>query len=173
MPDIQAISAMDRDRFTAALGPVFEHSPWIAERAWDARPFATPAALHAAMVAVLRAASPEKRLALIRAHPDLAGKAARAGTITAESQGEQGGAGLDRLSTEEFARFERLNAAYRERFGFPFVIAVRGLDKAQILDAFERRLGNDAAAEMDTALDQIAAIGRMRLDAMLGDAGRA
>lgn len=172
MLDLQAISAMDRETFAAALGPVFEHSPWIAERAWEARPFATPGALHAAMVAAIRAASPEERLALIRAHPDLAGKAARAGAITAESVGEQRGAGLDQLTEAEFARFDRLNHAYREKFGFPFVIAVRGLGKGQILDAFERRLGNDQAAEMDAALGQIAMIGRMRLDAMLGEAGR-
>ncbi len=170
MPDIQAISAMDRDGFTATLGPVFEHSPWIAERAWDARPFADPAALLAAMVAAIRAASPEERLALIRAHPDLAGKAARAGAITAELRGEQGGAGLDQLTEAEFARFDRLNHAYREKFGFPFVIAVRGLGKAQILDAFERRLGNDRATEMDTAVEQIAMIGRMRLEQLLGAA---
>ncbi len=172
MPDLQAISAMDRDNFTATLGPVFEHSPWVAGRAWESRPFATPDALHAAMVSAIRAASPEERLALIRAHPDLAGKAARAGAMTAESRGEQGGAGLDRLTEAEFARFDRLNHAYREKFGFPLVIAVRGLDKAQILDAFERRLGNDRAAEMDAAVEQIARIGRMRLDAMLDETGR-
>ena len=170
MPDLQAISAMDRDSFTATLGPVFEHSPWIAGRAWESRPFVTPDALLGAMVAAIRAASPEERLALIRAHPELAGKAARAGAITAESRGEQGGAGLEQLTEAELARFDRLNHAYREKFGFPFVIAVRGLDKAQILDAFERRLGNDGATEMDTAVEQIAKIGRLRLEQLLGAA---
>ena len=170
MPDLQAISAMDRDSFTATLGPVFEHSLWIAGRAWESRPFATPSALLGAMVAAIRAASPEERLALIRAHPELAGKAARAGAITAESRGEQGGAGLDQLTEAELARFDRLNHAYREKFGFPFVIAVRGLGKAQILDAFERRLRNNRATEMDTAVEQIAKIGRMRLDQLLGAA---
>jgi 2-oxo-4-hydroxy-4-carboxy-5-ureidoimidazoline decarboxylase len=162
--DIQAINRMDRERFVAALGPVFEHSPWIAERAWASRSFTSPEALHAAMVAVVRAATPEERLALLRAHPELAGKAARTGTMTTESVGEQGGAGLDRLAEEEFARFDRLNAAYRGKFGFPFIIAVRGRGRAEILAAFERRLDNDAGTETEAALQEIFAISRMRLE---------
>jgi len=164
MIDIQAVNRMDRDRFLAAFGPVFEHSPWVAERAWPSRPFADPAALHAAMVAAVRAATPEERLALLRAHPELAGAAARTGTMTADSVSEQGGAGLDRLAEEEAARFDRLNAAYRAKFGFPFIIAVRGRGREEILAAFERRLENDAATELETALQEVFAITRMRLE---------
>lgn len=164
MIDIQAVNRMDRDRFVAAFGPVFEHSPWVAERAWSSRPFADPAALHAAMVAAVRASAPEERLALLRAHPELAGSAARAGTMTADSVSEQGGAGLDRLAEDVAARFDRLNAAYRAKFGFPFIIAVRGRGRDEILAAFERRLENDAATELEAALQEVFAITRMRLE---------
>ena len=163
MLDIQAISAMDRGDFIAAIGPVFEHSPWIAERAWGARPFAGVAALHAALVAVIAAASPAEQLALLNAHPDRAGRAARAGEITAESRGEQGRAGLGQLTEADLARFDRLNRDYRARFGFPFIIAVQGRGKAEILQAFERRLSSDPGPEMETALEQVAEIGRLRL----------
>ena len=164
MLDIGAINRMDRERFVAATGHLFENSPWIAERAWPSRPFADPAAMHAAMVAVVRGATREEKLALLRAHPELAGKAARAGDMTADSVSEQGGAGLDRLSPEEFARFDRLNGAYREKFGFPFIIAVRGRGKDEILAAFEARLNNDPDAEIEAAIGEIATISRMRLD---------
>ena len=167
MLSLDEINALDQASFTARLGPVFEHSPWIAERAWASRPFVSIAALHAAMAAAIYAASPAEQLALLRSHPDLAGKAARGGALTAESAGEQRGAGLDQLTAEEFARFERLNAAYRERFGIPFIIAVRGRDRVEILTAFERRLGNDPAVEMDTARRQVAEIGRLRLEQLL------
>ena len=120
-----ALNALDRDAFVARFGPVFESSPWVAEAAWERRPFAGAADLHAAMVAAVDEAPLEKQLALIRAHPDLAGKAAIAGTLTAHSRDEQASAGLDRLTPEEHATFTRLNTAYRERFGFPFVICVR------------------------------------------------
>src|SRR5215470_11475441 len=125
-----ALNAMDREAFRAALGGIFEDSPWVAERAWDARPFANLAEVHAAMCAVVRRAPEAERLALLRAHPDLAGRAARARTMSAASIGEQAAAGLDRLDAAEFERFARLNATYRERFGFPFILAVRGRDAA-------------------------------------------
>ena len=164
LADINRMSAED---FRRALGGVFEHSPWIAERAWAARPFASLDALHAAMTRVVAEASRDERLALLRAHPDLAGRAARAGDLSAASRAEQAGAGLDRLSDEEYERFGRLNAGYREKFGFPFIIAVRQHDRAAILAAFERRLGHTVETEMEAALAQVFAITRLRLDALV------
>ncbi len=157
---------LDRAEFVAALGTIFEHSPWIAERAWESRPFSDPDDLMAAMLAVVEAASDEEKLALIRAHPDLAGKAARAGALTEHSTTEQAGAGLDRMSDEEFRRFHRLNDAYKARFGFPFVIAVRGHTRETILAAFEQRLENDQMAETAEALRNIGLIARFRLEDM-------
>jgi len=162
---IEALNRMDRETFRARLGDVFEDSPWVAERAWAARPFPTVEELHAAMRAVVTRASPGERLALLRAHPDLAGKAARAGAVSAASVSEQATAGLDRLTDDEFAGFERLNAAYRERFGFPFIIAVRRHDTLAILAAYERRLQNTREGEIDAALAQVFEITGMRLAA--------
>ncbi|NML26477.1 2-oxo-4-hydroxy-4-carboxy-5-ureidoimidazoline decarboxylase [Zoogloea dura] len=164
---LETLSAADRDGFVARLADIFEHSPWIPERAWAARPFASVDALHAAMLAVLDAASDEEKLGLIRAHPELAGKEAAAGTLTTASTGEQRGAGLDQCSAEELARLRRLNAQYRERFGFPFVIAVKGLSRYQIMDAVEARLARDRAGEFRTCLTEIGKIARFRLDALL------
>jgi 2-oxo-4-hydroxy-4-carboxy-5-ureidoimidazoline decarboxylase len=146
---------------------VFEHSAWIAERAWRLRPFASVDVLHGAMTRVVREASREERLALLRAHPDLAGRAARAGDLSAASRDEQASAGLDRLTEAEYERFGRLNAAYRDKFGFPFVIAVRTHDKAAILAAFERRLEHTLDQELEAALVQVATITRLRLDALV------
>lgn len=157
------INQMDRDRFVAAVGAVFEDSPWIAERAWDRRPFSSINSLLAAVMAVVDEADEEARLALIRAHPDLAGKAARAGALTEHSAREQGGAGLDRLSDEEYDRFQRLNETYKDRFGFPFIIAVREHTKESILAAFETRLGNGRADEIREALRNIRLIAKYRL----------
>lgn len=152
-----------RDTFVAHLGGVFEHSPWVAERAYDRRPFASRDALHAAMVAAVEDAGAARQLALLRAHPELAGRAAVRGEMTEHSTREQGGSGLLDCSPEEFARLQELNRAYGERFGFPFIIAVRGLDRAGILAAFERRLGNTRDAEMAEALRQIARITGLRI----------
>lgn len=163
------LNEASRDEFVAALGPVFEHSPWIAGEAWAARPFASVEDVFEAMTAAIAAADEDMKLALILAHPDLAGKAARAGTLTEHSTREQQGAGLDRLDDEEFDRFHRLNAAYRERFGFPFIVAVRLHTKDSILEAFERRLANDAPAEMEEALRNIGLIGRFRLFDLMRD----
>jgi 2-oxo-4-hydroxy-4-carboxy-5-ureidoimidazoline decarboxylase len=137
---------------------LFEHSPWVEARA-DARP--SSGDRHADLMAVVRDASPEEQLALIRAHPELAGKAAVA--LTEASAAEQASAGLDRLTQAEFDRFHALNAAYREKFGFPFIICVRLTDKAGILAAMERRLTNDRDSEIATALDEIGRIVRLRL----------
>lgn len=163
LPGVNRMSLPD---FRQALGGVFEHSPWIAERAWAARPFGSLEALHAAMVRVVRD-SREEQLALLRAHPDLAGRAARAGNVSAASLTEQSSAGLDRLTDEEYKRFGRLNASYREKFGFPFIIAVRTHDKAAVLAAFERRLGNTVAEEIEAALAEVFAITRFRLTALV------
>ena len=164
LPDVNQMSAPE---FRRALGSVFEHSPWIAERARAACPFASLEALHAAMVRVVRGASREEQLVLLRAHPDLAGRAARAGNLSAASLAEQSSAGLDRLTDEEHERFGRLNAGYREKFGFPFIIAVRKQDKTAILAAFERRLGNTVEEEIEAALAQVFDITRLRLDALV------
>ncbi len=162
-------NALDRTAFLAQAGPVFEHSPWVAERTWVARPFDGVAGLHHAMMQVVEAASADEQLALLRAHPDLAGKAARAGTLTADSTQEQAGVGLDRLSDDEYARFDRLNTAYRHTFGFPFIVAVKRHTKESILAAYETRLRNDRAAEIRTALVEVGLITRLRLDALFGD----
>ncbi|MCE1234796.1 MAG: 2-oxo-4-hydroxy-4-carboxy-5-ureidoimidazoline decarboxylase [Hyphomicrobiales bacterium] len=150
--------------FIARFGDVAEHSPWVAERAAAARPWPTREAMIAAFVAAIEAASVAERLALIRAHPDLAGKAARAGDMAADSKKEQAGAGLSALSDADFDRFTHLNAAYREKFGFPFILAVKGATKEVIFDAFEARLEYEPPSEFAEAIRQIGRIVRFRLE---------
>jgi 2-oxo-4-hydroxy-4-carboxy-5-ureidoimidazoline decarboxylase len=161
---LDELNRMEEDAFTAALADVFEHSPWVAQTAAAARPFASLEALYAAMAGAVHGANPERQMALIRAHPDLAGKAARGGDLTADSKLEQTSAGLDRLSEEEFAAFHRLNNAYRDKFGIPFIVCVRRHGKESILRQFELRLRNDAAAERSAALTEICRIAALRLD---------
>ncbi|MCW0001672.1 2-oxo-4-hydroxy-4-carboxy-5-ureidoimidazoline decarboxylase [Pararhizobium sp. YC-54] len=158
-----------RDEFVARFGGVFEHSPWVAERAFDANPqlVLTAGSVHAALVAPFRAASHAERLAVLRAHPDLAGKLAIAGGLTEDSKAEQAGAGLDRLSALEHARFTGLNTAYTDKFGFPFIIAVKGLNKDDILAAFERRIDNSPEEEFETASAQVEKIALLRLRSLL------
>lgn len=163
-----ALSTTSKADFVAALAGIFEHTPWIAEQAHAARPFVNVGSLHRAMVAALAAAPDEAKLALIRAHPELAGKEAAAGTMTAESVGEQASAGLDRCTRDELARLRELNARYRARHGFPFVIAVKGRSKNDILAALEARLRNESADEFQRCLDEIAKIARLRLAARFG-----
>ncbi len=160
---LASLNAAGRDVFVAACGHAFEHSPWVAERAWARRPFASVLQLHAAMCDVVQAATADEQLALIRAHPDLVGRLAREHRLTRESVAEQAAAGLDALPADEAAAFEKYNAAYRERFGFPFVICARQNRTDAILAAFPRRLANDRAAEIDAALGEIAQIARLRL----------
>ena len=150
--------------FTARLGGVAEHSPWIAERAAGARPFADRDGVVAAFAAALRGAARDERLAVLRAHPDLAGRAAVIGALTGTSAAEQAGAGLDRLTPEEFERFSALNAAYRERFGIPFIFAVKGATAAMILAAFEERRANGREVELGNATDHVCRIMRFRIE---------
>jgi len=157
------LNKLDRVEFTRVVGPVFEHSPWIAESTWPQRPFTTVERLHDALCKIVRAASPEQKLALIRAHPDLVGRAALAGTLTPESKGEQTSAGLNALSPGEIALFQKQNAAYRARFDFPFVICARLNQKDAILASFEKRLQNSPAQEIETALEEIFKIAELRL----------
>lgn len=161
---------LSREDFVSRFGGVFEHSPFIAERAYDAGGVTEPltaSTVHAALAAAFRAASREERLGVLRAHPDLAGRLAIAGELTEDSRKEQAGAGLDRLSPAEHARFTELNTAYVEKFGFPFIIAVKGLDKDDILSAFEKRIGNGRDEEFATATTQVERIALLRLTSML------
>jgi 2-oxo-4-hydroxy-4-carboxy-5-ureidoimidazoline decarboxylase len=160
---LEALNAASEAEFVAALGDTFEHSPWVAEAASSRRPFATLTALHEAMSSAVRAAPADTRLELIRAHPDLAGKAARAGTLTADSTNEQASVGLDRLTDVEFARFHKLNDAYKAKFGIPFIICVRRHSKDSVLTQFERRLAHGEADELGSALDEIFRIAALRL----------
>lgn len=162
-PTLAQINALDRPDFVAALGHLFEGPPWIVETAWDARPFATLDDLQSKLVAVMEAAPVERQVALIQAHPDLVGRAALAGTLTPASTGEQAAAGLDSLTSGEIATFTRLNAEYRERFGFPFVICARENKKDSILTGFAQRMSHTRDEEITTALGEIAKICRLRL----------
>jgi 2-oxo-4-hydroxy-4-carboxy-5-ureidoimidazoline decarboxylase len=161
------LNATDESAFVALLGDIYERAPWVAEKAWARRPFANVCALHEAMIAAVRAASADEQLALINDHPDLAGKAALAGTMTTDSKAEQASAGLDRLSAQEFAQFHRLNDAYRRKFAIPFIICVRRHSRDSILRQFERRLDHDQSAEREAALTEIFRITALRLDARL------
>lgn len=159
-----------RGDFIARFGGVFEHSPFIAERVYDEGLIFVPMTakgLHDAMVSVFRRASPAERLSVLRAHPDLAGRLAIAGELTEDSAREQAGAGLDRLSPPEHARFTELNSGYTGKFGFPFIIAVKGLTRDDILAAFEARVHNSVEAEFKTATAEVEKIAQLRLLALL------
>jgi 2-oxo-4-hydroxy-4-carboxy-5-ureidoimidazoline decarboxylase len=160
---IEQLNAADRAAFVAAVGFTFEHSPWVAEEAWSRRPFADVEELVTAMLEILDAAPEERRVAVITAHPDLGGRFARAGALAEASMREQIAAGLDVLAPEEIALFDELNAAYRSRFGFPFVICAREHTKPSILTELSRRLANDRATEIYSALREIGKIARLRL----------
>jgi 2-oxo-4-hydroxy-4-carboxy-5-ureidoimidazoline decarboxylase len=162
--DLNACSTAD---FVAQLANIFEYSPWIAEQAAAARPFAGVRPLFEAMKAAVDRAPAEARLALIKAHPDLADKTQRAAGLTAESNAEQNSVGLDRLSDAEYEAFERVNNAYRAKFGFPYIVCVRRHTKDSILRNFERRLPNDATAEVATSIAEISRIAALRLDQLV------
>ena len=161
---IAELNTADRQRFVETLGWVFEQSPWVAERVWEARPFADIDMLHRQMTSALSRATRDEQLAVLQAHPDLGTRA----KMSDASEGEQAGAGLDRLSRHDLERLQRLNSAYREKFGFPFLYAVKGSTPTQILDALERRLPREGDEEFGEALDQVARIAKFRLETILG-----
>jgi len=161
------LNACSKDDFVGALANIFEHSPWIAERAASVRPFARLNQLFAEMKAAVDHAPPELRLALIKAHPDLANKTQRAAGLTAESSAEQDSVGLDRLSDAEYEAFERVNNAYRAKFGFPYIVCVRRHTRDSILRDFEKRLPNDAKTEMQKSVEEICRIAALRLDQLV------
>jgi 2-oxo-4-hydroxy-4-carboxy-5-ureidoimidazoline decarboxylase len=161
---LDTLNSADRATFMAALGEVMELAPWVADEAYARRPFASIAALYQTMTDAVRDAGDARQRALIDGHPDLAGKAARAGKLTADSTAEQAAAGLDRLTEDEFATFHRLNDAYRAKFGMPFIVCVRRHGKESILRQFEKRVQNDAASEQTAALGEIFRIAALRLD---------
>ena len=161
------LNRLDQAQFVAALAGIYEHSPWVPERAWSRRPFVDINDLHAALAAVVAAAEKDEQLALIRAHPELAGKAMTDGSLTADSTAEQSRAGLMHCSPAELARLRELNARYNANFGFPFILAVKGYDRAGVMAEFARRVDNDAAEEFAENLRQIDKIARLRLDAVI------
>ena len=164
---IQQVNNSDLARFVELLGDIFEHSPWVAERAYLLQPFASRDELHRVMVKAVRQASRDERLKLLRQHPELAGREAAQDTLTKASKSEQAGAGLDHCSEDELKRLKHLNQAYYTRFKFPFIIAVTGLDKHQIMAAMERRLENDADSEFATALGEVEKIALIRLEKLI------
>jgi 2-oxo-4-hydroxy-4-carboxy-5-ureidoimidazoline decarboxylase len=164
---LERINAMTPQAFLGALGGVFEHSPWIAEGAFVARPFLNVTALHEAMTNTVKRGSRERQLELLNAHPELAGQEAQAGALTSNSAAEQASVGLNALSREEIQSLARRNREYREKFGFPFIIAVRRHNKASIFREIERRLGNDTETELNACLEQVFLITRLRLEALL------
>ena len=167
MPTLAELNSFDRAAFTAALGHLFEHSPCVADETWPQRPFRDAAQLHSALCTTMRASPRDKQLALIRAHPDLAGRLAQQNKLTAESTREQASAGLDRITDVEFAEFQKNNAAYFARFGFPFIICARLNHRATILAAMQSRVNSPPDDEFATALGEIEKIARLRLDDLL------
>jgi 2-oxo-4-hydroxy-4-carboxy-5-ureidoimidazoline decarboxylase len=166
-PDMAAINSLDRATFVHKFGGIFENSPWVAEKAWSKRPFASVDELHAAMVNVVKYAPLPDQLALLKSHPDLAGKEAAEGAMNASSTSEQASAGLNALSKAELALISDLNAAYKQKFGFPFIIAVKLHTKEGIFFEFRRRLQNDTATEFENNLRSVFVITRLRLEKLL------
>jgi len=163
---LDQLNQLDPRAFVATLGGIYEHSPWVAEGAWGRRPFASVDALHAAMSAAVAEAGEAQQLALIRAHPELAGKAMVRNEMTADSTSEQSGAGLTQCTPEELARLNDLNTRYNAKFGFPFILAVKGYDRGGVIAEFARRLDNDRATEFAGSLRQIDRIAGLRLGAL-------
>lgn len=161
--DLEAINAMDQATFVETFGDIFENSPWVAEQGWEARPFDSIDDVHQEMFAVIAAATPEEQVTFLNQHPELAGKEAQAGTMTESSVAEQASAGLNALSAEEMATLAAGNAAYREKFGFPFMIFVRGHTKEGIFFYLDRRVANDPDVELNNALTQVYGITRSRV----------
>jgi 2-oxo-4-hydroxy-4-carboxy-5-ureidoimidazoline decarboxylase len=167
--ELAVVNARGEREFVALLGGVFEHSPWVAERAWKKKPFHSVDALHQAMMHVVTQAKTDEQLALVRAHPELAGAEAKEGTLTVDSSSEQGRLGFTRLSSEEVSHMAKLNRGYRERHGFPCIVALRlHATRDSVLSEMDRRVANDSETELKLALEQIGHITRGRLDKILG-----
>jgi OHCU decarboxylase len=165
---LEELSSLGKSEFVARLGGVFEHSPWVARRAWRKRPFRSLEALHAAMMQALAEAKREEQLALVRAHPELAGAEAKQGVLTVDSSSEQGRLGFLQLTREQFEAMERLNRRYRERHGFPCVVALRlHATRASVIAEMDRRAGNDSTTELKNAFEQIGHITRGRLEKII------
>jgi OHCU decarboxylase len=164
--DVSAVNQLNRPQFVKLFGGIFEHSPWVAEKAWERGPFADAAHLHAKMVQAMHAAPRAKKLALLRAHPELAGKAMVANVLTADSLNEQTRSGLTQCSAEEFAQLQQLNRDYNAKFGWPFILAVKQLDRATIIRTFAERINNNAEDEFAECLRNIGVITGFRLAAM-------
>jgi 2-oxo-4-hydroxy-4-carboxy-5-ureidoimidazoline decarboxylase len=167
MPSLAEINLLDRAAFTATLGHLFEHSPWVADETWPKRPFHDTAQLHAELCVTMRAAQHDHQLALIRAHPDLTSRLAQQKKLTAESAHDQASAGLNHLTSAELAEFQKLNDAYRARFGFPFIICARLSHRTAILAAMRSRLANAPEIEFQAALGEIEKIAQLRLKDLL------
>jgi 2-oxo-4-hydroxy-4-carboxy-5-ureidoimidazoline decarboxylase len=166
---IDEINQSSLARFVELLGAVFEHSPWVAKLAYPEKPFASRNQLHQVMTAAVRHAPEVQRMTLLCHHPELAGREADAGTLTDDSKREQAGAGLDQCSSDELLTIKSLNQAYLEKFGFPFIIAVTGLDRFQVIAAMQTRLGNTAELEFDTAIGEVEKIARIRINALIDE----
>ncbi len=164
---LERLNVMPADVFVETLASIFEHSPWVAEAVAGQRPFASISALHAAMSEAVGSADAARQLTLINAHPELAGKAAMRGELTAASADEQSGAGLDQCTAEEFNTLQQLNSAYREKFGFPFIFAVRGYDRREVMTRFTARIACSRVEELRANLQQIDRIARFRLDELI------
>jgi 2-oxo-4-hydroxy-4-carboxy-5-ureidoimidazoline decarboxylase len=170
--ELAELNGAPREAFVAVLGGVFENAPWVAERAWSRRPFATVADLHRALMMMVTSAGEAEQIDFIRGHPELGSEPARRSAMTIASQQEQGGLDLDRLDEAEFKRFERFNARYRQRFGMPFIVCVRRHTRASILSEFARRLANGVEAERAAALDEVGHITRLRLIELVEGPGK-
>ena len=166
---IDEINHSDPTHFVELLGAIFEHSPWVAELIYPQRPFTSRGELHQVMAAAVRRAPEVQRMALLCQHPELAGREADAGTLTDDSKREQAGAGLNQCTADELLTIKALNQAYRAKFDFPFIIAVTGLDKFQIIAAMQNRLDNSAEIEFDTAIVEVEKIARIRIDALIDE----
>lgn len=170
---LASLNACSRIDFLAALGGVFEHAPWVAEAVVDQRPFASVDAMHRAMLGVIRSLPEPERVDFLNVHPELAGAQARAGVMTADSIREQGTLAPGAMSAEEIARWDRLNADYRDRFGFPFILCARRHSHASMLESFERRLVRERNVELDAAVQEIEQISRLRLSDRIANHGLA
>lgn len=160
---LEEVNELGREEFVARFGSLYEHSPWVAETAYGERPFGSLSEMHGIFARAVKEAPPERWLSLIKAHPDLAGKAAMAGELTPESTREQSSAGLDRLAPEEYETFTRINREYREKFGIPMIVVVREHTKESIIAQAKARLDNSEEEEIETALAEIDKIARIRL----------